>query len=144
MFNRINFLVIIGEAVKSKWKTVRDGYTKYKKQLKRSTSSSRKNVSYTWALQLAFLDKFNMSRASLCFVSVDATQPSTNTPTPELNYDSSQDMTSESSPSPLPTWSSSQVPPSALNALLTESPATFKLASTVSRSSYRDTIVHQR
>ncbi|CAF4909763.1 unnamed protein product [Pieris macdunnoughi] len=71
-----------GEAVRSKWKTVRDGYTKYKKQLRSSTCSSRKNFSYTWASQLAFLDNFNEPRASFSKVSLESTQRSPRTPVP--------------------------------------------------------------
>lgn len=116
--------------MRSKWKTVRDGYTKYKKQVKSSTGSGRKNVSYTWASQLAFLDNFNVLRASSSNVSLDATQPSPYTQTPTLDSENSQDMTSQSNPSLLPsTSSSSQIPPSS-QALLPESPANTPTAST--------------
>ncbi|XP_022121877.2 uncharacterized protein LOC110997838 [Pieris rapae] len=112
-----------GEAVRSKWKTVRDGYTKYKKQLRSSTGSSRKNISYTWASQLEFLDSFYAQRASSSNDSIDYTQLFPLTKTLTLDSDKSQS-----------TSSSSQVPPS--QALLPESPAT-PTAST-SRVFYRN------
>ncbi|XP_075983344.1 transcription factor Adf-1-like [Anticarsia gemmatalis] len=51
------------ETVKLKWKTVRDGYIKFKKQQKEGTS--KKAVSnYIWSAQLKFLDNHQVSRKS--------------------------------------------------------------------------------
>lgn len=48
------------ETVKLKWKTVRDGYIKYKKQLKES--NGKKAINYIWSSQLQFLDDYQVSR----------------------------------------------------------------------------------
>ncbi|OWR53002.1 hypothetical protein KGM_207518 [Danaus plexippus plexippus] len=87
-----------GEAVRSKWKTIRDGYTKYKKQLKTTTASNRTNVTYTWAPQLSFLDNYNVARPSYSKAYLDAAQPAPDS-------DQSQDT-----PSPLPSTFPSQAP----------------------------------
>ncbi|XP_047997823.1 uncharacterized protein LOC125235329 [Leguminivora glycinivorella] len=44
------------EVIKKKWKSMRDGYMKYKKQIKGTTGSGRKMISFVWAAQLSFLD----------------------------------------------------------------------------------------
>ncbi|CAF4741492.1 unnamed protein product [Pieris macdunnoughi] len=108
-----------------------------KKQLRTSTGSSRKNISYAWALQLAFLDSFNVPRASFSNVSLDSTQLSPRTQIPALDSKNSQDMTSQYNPPRLPSsLSSSQVQPLA-QALPPESPANTLTASTL-RVSYRN------
>lgn len=54
--------MFLGDAVKHKWKTVRDGYIKYKKQLKQAEESGKKIIDYVWSGQLSFLDNYNVSR----------------------------------------------------------------------------------
>ncbi|XP_050353827.1 uncharacterized protein LOC126775781 [Nymphalis io] len=112
-----------GEVVRNKWKTIRDGYTKYKKQLKKSTGSSKKNVTYTWASQLSFLDNFNEPRPSCSNVLLKAIKRSPRSQTPSLDSDHSQDIP--------PTSSSSQ-------ALPPESSATTSTASTARISSLKN------
>lgn len=47
------------ETVKLKWKTVRDGYIKYRKQVK---AGNKKVINYIWSSQLKFLDDYQVSR----------------------------------------------------------------------------------
>ncbi|KAI8438722.1 hypothetical protein MSG28_011135 [Choristoneura fumiferana] len=44
------------ESIKRKWKSMRDAYMKYKKQIKGTTGSGRKTIHFMWAAQLSFLD----------------------------------------------------------------------------------------
>ncbi|KAI8437229.1 hypothetical protein MSG28_010550 [Choristoneura fumiferana] len=44
------------ESIKRKWKSMRDAYMKYKKQIKGTTGSGRKTINFMWAAQLSFLD----------------------------------------------------------------------------------------
>ncbi|XP_073962841.1 uncharacterized protein [Choristoneura fumiferana] len=44
------------ESIKRKWKSMRDAYIKYKKQIKGTTGSGRKTINFMWAAQLSFLD----------------------------------------------------------------------------------------
>ncbi|CAG9564081.1 unnamed protein product [Danaus chrysippus] len=78
-----------GEAVRSKWKTIRDGYTKYKKQLKTSPASSKTNVTYTWAPQLSFLENHNAARTSYSKISLDTSQ---STPDSDHSQDASSPL----------------------------------------------------
>ena len=50
------------EICRLKWKTVRDSYIKYKKQLKNSDGS--KEIDYIWSANLKFLDDHNVNRRS--------------------------------------------------------------------------------
>ncbi|XP_072384175.1 uncharacterized protein [Diabrotica undecimpunctata] len=52
------------DSVKTKWKTLRDGYNKYKKQVKRDISYGKKSHQYIWSSQLSFLDDVNASNAT--------------------------------------------------------------------------------
>lgn len=93
----IYILFSTGEAVKNKWKTIRDGYTKYKKQFKGTTGG--KNNNYIWASQLAFLDDFNGPRAHCSnVVAIEFTPPRNDTP--PMDSDHSQDFISSFKPSP--------------------------------------------
>lgn len=51
--------IFLGETVKLKWKTVRDGYIKFKKQQK---EGKKKVINYIWSSQLKFLDEYQVSR----------------------------------------------------------------------------------
>lgn len=103
-----------GEAVKNKWKTIRDGYTKYKKQIKGTTGSGRRNVNYTWASQLAFLDQYNVPRASYSNVPTqDLDQPSPLSPQNQTPEQSHLSPSMQTPPPPLQiTLSSPQAGPS--------------------------------
>ncbi|KAJ0172588.1 hypothetical protein K1T71_011727 [Dendrolimus kikuchii] len=61
------------DTVRKKWKTVRDGYIKYKNHLKDNEWSDRKTPNYVWASQLSFLDHetlpSNESVYKLCEIS---------------------------------------------------------------------------
>ncbi|XP_053616345.1 uncharacterized protein LOC128678655 isoform X2 [Plodia interpunctella] len=50
-----------GDFVKNKWKTLRDGFTKNKKQLKEKTLMK----TYTWAPQLAFLENYLQKQTTI-------------------------------------------------------------------------------
>lgn len=50
--------------MKLKWKTIRDGYIKYKKQVKDSAFNGKKINDYIWRSQLVFLDSHNVTRNS--------------------------------------------------------------------------------
>lgn len=49
-------LFFSGCAAKSKWKTLRDGYLRYRRSAKGSTGAEKTNCSYIWAEQLKFLE----------------------------------------------------------------------------------------
>lgn len=51
-----------GENCRLKWKTVRDSYIKYKRQLKNSDGT--KEIDYIWRGNLKFLDNHNVNRRS--------------------------------------------------------------------------------
>ncbi|CAH2101158.1 unnamed protein product [Euphydryas editha] len=106
-----------GEAVKQKWKTIRDGYTKYKKQAKGTTGSSRKNINYTWASQLAFLDLFNVPRASYSNVSPGVVQTSPSSPQSQTSGHSARSPVSHTaqSQSPVPSPPTQMPPPSQIS-----------------------------
>lgn len=120
--------------MRNKWKTIRDGYTKFKKQLKCSTGSSRKNINYTWASQLSFLDNFNVPRASSSNISITSNTPQpSRAQTPSIHSDDLENSTSQLNSSPIPSTSSSSqispssefIPPSPFNAS-TSIPSTRK------------------
>ncbi|CAB3249214.1 unnamed protein product [Arctia plantaginis] len=60
-----------GDTIKKKWKSMRDGYIKYKKQLKGTTRSERKSISFMWSAQLSFLDSGINPRGTASNVSGD-------------------------------------------------------------------------
>ncbi|XP_041971744.1 uncharacterized protein LOC121727810 [Aricia agestis] len=51
-----------GDAVRTKWKTLRDGYTKYRKIAKMTTGTNKRLSQYLWSSQLSFLDDYNTPR----------------------------------------------------------------------------------
>lgn len=50
---------------------MRDGYIKYKKQLKGTTGSERRSISFMWSAQLSFLDSGISPRGTASNVSGD-------------------------------------------------------------------------
>ncbi|XP_063622586.1 ESCRT-I complex subunit tsg101-like, partial [Cydia splendana] len=105
-------IIILGDAVKKKWKTIRDGYFKNKRILKGKTGSGRIVSNYIWAEQLRFLDDFNVVRPR----SSNITQSNETNSTDSDNTNSPQPPPS---PQPSPPQSSpvAQVPSSSQHSL---------------------------
>uniref|UniRef100_A0A2A4K3A8 MADF domain-containing protein n=1 Tax=Heliothis virescens TaxID=7102 RepID=A0A2A4K3A8_HELVI len=88
------------EACRLKWKTVRDGYIKYKKLTKRNNGTKVSN--YVWSSQLNFLDNYKVTRRS--FHRAKGTYKSENSTSEQLqgSQTPAQDDVSLLSPSPPP------------------------------------------
>lgn len=72
--------------MKHKWKILRDGYVKYKKQLAGQTGSERKNITFIWSEQLSFLDDTIQPRLSKTnFIPLTVDDPQNNE-TQQSNY----------------------------------------------------------
>ncbi|CAG9835992.1 unnamed protein product [Diabrotica balteata] len=86
-----NNVLIRDESVKTKWKTLRDGYNKYKKQVKRDISHGKKSHQYIWSSQLSFLDDVNASHATTSSNTSSENKPlqSSREPTPSLESNDS-------------------------------------------------------
>uniref|UniRef100_A0A6P7FTJ0 Uncharacterized protein LOC114333941 n=1 Tax=Diabrotica virgifera virgifera TaxID=50390 RepID=A0A6P7FTJ0_DIAVI len=56
--------ILSDEIVKTKWKTLRDGYNKYKKHVKQNTASGKISHPYIWSSQLSFLDDMNATTSN--------------------------------------------------------------------------------
>lgn len=72
------------DAVKHKWKILRDGYVKYRKR------SERKNITFIWSEQLSFLDDTIQPRSSKTnFIPLTVDDPQNNE-TQQSNYSGSE------------------------------------------------------
>lgn len=91
---------VSGSTAKETWRTVRDGYVRYMKQLHGKTGFGRKLGHYVWSPQLTFLDGHGK---------LQLRRPSTSTST--LQQDESESTESQNSrqvPSPHQSWSPQQ------------------------------------
>lgn len=91
--------------MRHKWKTIRDGYIKYKKQLKQSEDSGKKVIEYIWSAQLSFLDGYNVNRRTNTHLTY-AQQPQV-----QLFEESNESAVSSHSPTPNQ-WEAEDEPPS--------------------------------
>lgn len=62
--------------LRTKWKGLKDGYTKYKKQVKGSTGSAKTYTNWCWGPHLLFLDNFIKQRESTSNISTASQETS--------------------------------------------------------------------
>lgn len=90
--------IISGEICKLKWKTVRDSYIKYKRQL--MNSDGTREIDYIWSSNLKFLDNHNVNRRS--FYHTLSKQAKTNKRAAAESLKAREDLANEISSSPPP------------------------------------------